>query len=295
MLAMDLGVFNKKAHEISNREALITSIIWISLAMAFSGLIWAIHGPQDFAKFQAAYWVEKALSVDNLFVFILVFGFFKIPKKYQHEVLFYGVLGAIIFRAIFIFAGVGIIELTQIPQHVFSLPAQHGPLNPIMFGFGIFLLYSGIKSWGEEKEEKPDISHSFGYRLVNKFFKVSKDFDGDKFFTIQNSIKMATPLFVALIIIELMDVVFHRAARSVHSLYFQYFRSSRASFVVFFARQFTQFVLQIALWPRDYSLVYRPQNDYRAVVSLRHHVFACVHRDNARGDGDLVNLFQYAF
>ena len=80
MLAMDLGVFNKKAHEISNREALITSIIWISLAMAFSGLIWAIHGPQDFAKFQAAYWVEKALSVDNLFVFILVFGFFKIPN-----------------------------------------------------------------------------------------------------------------------------------------------------------------------------------------------------------------------
>ncbi len=208
MLAMDLGVFNKKAHEISNREALITSIIWISLAMAFSGLIWAIHGPQDFAKFQAAYWVEKALSVDNLFVFILVFGFFKIPKKYQHEVLFYGVLGAIIFRAIFIFAGVEIIELTQIPQHVFSLPAQHGPLNPIMLGFGIFLLYSGIKSWGEEKEEKPDISHSFGYRLVNKFFKVSKDFDGDKFFTIQNGIRMATPLFVALIIIELMDVVF---------------------------------------------------------------------------------------
>ena len=110
--------------------------------MGFSFVIWWILGFDEFAKFQAAYWIEKSLSVDNLFVFILVFSFFKIPKEYQHRVLFYGVLGAIIFRAIFIFAGIGIINLTN-----FSVPFGTGHFNPILFIFGIFLLVAGVKSW----------------------------------------------------------------------------------------------------------------------------------------------------
>lgn len=209
MLVIDLGVFNKDSHEISNREALGFSLTWISLAMAFSGVIWFLHGFEDFAKFQSAYWIEKALSVDNLFVFILVFGFFKIPKKYQHKVLFYGIIGAIVFRAIFIFAGVELINHTHIPLDILSLPAQHYALNPIMLLFGIFLVYSGMKSAkGHDDEEKQDITQGWMYRTIGKFFKISPTLDGEKFITIKNGIKYLTPLAVALIIIELTDLVF---------------------------------------------------------------------------------------
>ncbi len=210
MLALDLGVFNKKAHQVSNREALMTSILWISLAMMFSAIVFATKGAESFAQFQAAYWVEKALSVDNLFVFILVFATFNIPKEYQHRVLFYGVLGAIIFRAIFIFAGVGLINSTYIPEKFFPdwLHIGHDGLNPIMFFFGLFLIYSGIKSWTDHGDEKPDVKNGFAYRMISKFFQISPDLDKEKFFTIKNGIKMATPLFVALIIIELTDLVF---------------------------------------------------------------------------------------
>lgn len=210
MLAIDLGIFNKKSHEISNKEALGFSLLWISLAMLFSGLIWYLHGPDDFYKFQAAYWVEKALSVDNLFVFILVFGFFNIPRKYQHKVLFYGILGAIVFRAIFIFAGVELINHTYIPMSWLTLPFQHDALNPIMLLFGLFLVHSGIKSWNAHShaEDDKDLSQSKMYQLINRFFKISPTLEDDKFVVVKNGVKMITPLFVALIIIELTDLVF---------------------------------------------------------------------------------------
>jgi len=127
MLLLDLGVFNKKAHEVSSKEAAIWSVVWISLAMAFSGVVYWVFNQdagghdlalEKFTQFQAAYWVEKALSVDNLFVFILVFGFFKVPKHLHHKVLFWGIIGALIFRAIFIFAGVEIINLTYLSQFI---------------------------------------------------------------------------------------------------------------------------------------------------------------------------------
>ncbi|UYW01067.1 hypothetical protein K5I29_11360 [Flavobacterium agricola] len=230
MLLLDLGVFNKKTHEVSNKEALSWSIVWISLAMVFSGIIyWFLDRPagttDNFSKFQAAYWIEKALSVDNLFVFILVFKFFKIPKAFQHKVLFWGVLGALVFRAIFIFAGVELINLTYLPA--FSIGDWHFNLsnhatesvnfvtneffrpNVILTVFGLFLVYAGIKSWGDHSDdEETDLSKNFGVRLVHKFYKVSPDFDGDKFFTIQNGVKMATPLLVAVAVIEITDLVF---------------------------------------------------------------------------------------
>ena len=123
MLLLDLGIFNKKAHEVTSKEATIWSVIWISLSMVFSGVVYWIFNQdaggheiavEKFTQFQAAYWVEKALSVDNLFVFILVFSFFKVPKHLHHKVLFWGIIGALIFRAIFIFAGVGIINVTYL-------------------------------------------------------------------------------------------------------------------------------------------------------------------------------------
>ena len=220
MLLLDLGVFNKKSHTISNKEALSWSIVWIALSMIFSGVVyWVLDKPygitDNFAKYQAAYWIEKALSVDNLFVFILVFKFFKIPKDYQHKVLFWGILGALFFRAIFIFAGVELIKLTYITLPFLGIDPETGEprqLNVVLFIFGIFLIIAGIKSWAsdnhDDEEEGADMSRNFGVRLVHKFFKVTKDFHGDKFFTVENGVKMVTPLFVALAVIEITDLVF---------------------------------------------------------------------------------------
>lgn len=217
MLLLDLGVFNKKTHTISNKEALNWTLVWIGLSMVFSGVIYFVldkpYGiTENFSKYQAAYWIEKALSVDNLFVFILVFKFFKIPKDYQHKVLFWGILGALFFRAIFIFAGVELIKLTYVTLPFLGTdPATGDPrqLNVILFVFGIFLIVAGIKSGMPSKEEEDqDLSKNLGVRLVHKFFKVSPNFDGDKFFTVQNGVKMVTPLFVALAVIEITDLVF---------------------------------------------------------------------------------------
>lgn len=230
MLLLDLGVFNKNAHVVSNKEALIWSIVWISLAMVFSGVIYfVLDKPQgitdNFSKFQAAYWIEKALSVDNLFVFILVFKFFKIPKQFQHKILFWGILGALFFRAIFIFAGVELIKLTYLPSFsigdwnfVLNDATAHADFstktffrpNVVLTVFGVFLVIAGIKSWSsssDEGEEK-DMNKNLGVRLVHRFFKVTNEYDGDKFFIVRQGVKYATPLFVALAVIEITDLVF---------------------------------------------------------------------------------------
>lgn len=217
MLLLDLGVFNKKSHTISNKEALSWTLVWITLSMVFSVVVyWVLdkpHGITDnFSKYQAAYWIEKALSVDNLFVFILVFRFFKIPKEYQHKVLFWGILGALFFRAIFIFAGVELIKLTYVTVPFLGTDAAGDPrqLNVVLFVFGIFLIIAGIKSWSSDDHdgEEGDLSKNIGVRIVHKFFKVTKDFDKDRFFTVRNGVKMVTPLFVALAVIEITDLVF---------------------------------------------------------------------------------------
>lgn len=216
MLLLDLGVFNKKTHVISSKEATIWSIIWISLSMVFSGVVYYIFNQdtgghelaiEKFTQFQAAYWIEKALSVDNLFVFILVFAFFKVPRELHHKVLFYGIIGALIMRAIFIFAGVEIINLTYLPA--FELFGKSVQINVVMTLFGLFLVYAGIKSWGGgDEDEEEDFSKTAGAKLVKRLYKVSDNYDGDKFFTIQNGIKMATPLLVVVAVIEFTDVLF---------------------------------------------------------------------------------------
>ena len=271
MLLLDLGIFNKKAHEVSSKEATIWSIVWISLSMVFSGVVYCIFNQdagghavaiEKFTQYQAAYWVEKALSVDNLFVFILVFSFFKVPKHLHHKVLFWGIIGALIFRAIFIFAGVGIINVTYLSafltnesttfyviwslialaviglaikylrdEKIFLILAvlfgaallvginakylidvnqiNLPPINLVMTIFGLFLVYAGINSWGGgDDDENEDFSETAGAKLVKKFYKVSDNYDGDKFFTIQNGMKMATPLLVVVAVIEFTDVLF---------------------------------------------------------------------------------------
>lgn len=216
MLLLDLGVFNKKAHEVSSKEATIWTIVWISLAMVFSGVVYWVFNQdtgghdlaiEKFTQFQAAYWIEKALSVDNLFVFILVFGFFKVPRHLHHKVLFWGIIGALIFRAIFIFAGVGIINLTYLPEWVIFGTSVR--INVVMTLFGLFLVYAGIKSWGGgDDDDEEDFSETAGARLVKRFYKVADNYDGDKFFTVQNGIRMATPLLVVVAVIEFTDVLF---------------------------------------------------------------------------------------
>ncbi|MNJ95003.1 Inner membrane protein alx [compost metagenome] len=208
MLLLDLGVFNKKSHTVTNKEAIAWSLVWISLSMIFSGVIYYYMGIEKFSQFQSAYWIEKALSVDNLFVFILVFGFFNVPKENHHKVLFWGIIGALVLRAIFIFSGVGLIKLTYLPEMV--ILGYTLKINIVLTLFGIFLIYAGIKSWfaKDDDDADKDFNKSPGAKVVNKFFNVSKNYDGDKFFTIENGKKLATPLLVVVGVIEFTDLLF---------------------------------------------------------------------------------------
>jgi len=216
MLLLDLGVFNKKSHIVTSKEATIWSVVWISLSMVFSGVVYYVFNQdagghdlaiEKFTQFQTAYWIEKALSVDNLFVFILVFSFFKVPRELHHKVLFWGIIGALVMRAIFIFAGVGLISVTYLPE--MSIFGKEVNINIILTLFGLFLVYAGVKSWGSsDDDEEQDFSKSAGAKLIRKFYKVSDKFEGDKFFIIQNGIKVATPLLTVIAVIEFTDLLF---------------------------------------------------------------------------------------
>lgn len=211
MLLLDLGIFNKKSHIVSNKEAAIWSLVWIGLSMIFSVFIYIVtnenSGLEKFAQFQSAYWIEKALSVDNLFVFILVFGFFNVPREYHHKVLFWGILGALVMRAIFIFSGVGLINVTYLPE--MSVFGKSVSINLLLTFFGGFLIYAGIKSWfADDDDDEKDFSKSTGAKFIYRFFKVSKEFDNDKFFTMENGVKVATPLLVVVGVIEFTDLLF---------------------------------------------------------------------------------------
>ncbi len=208
MLLLDLGMFNKNSHAVTNKEAIIWSIVWISLSMGFSGVIYYFMGVEKFSQFQSAYWIEKALSVDNLFVFIMVFGFFNVPKENHHKVLFWGIIGALVLRAVFIFSGVELIKLTYLP--VMNIFGHDMEINVVLTIFGLFLIYAGIKSAfaDDDDDEEKDFSTSPGARVVHRFFKVSKNYDKDNFFTIENGIKMATPLLVVVGVIEFTDLLF---------------------------------------------------------------------------------------
>ncbi len=198
MLALDLGVFHRKAHEVSFKEASAWSVVWVSLAIAFNvGFYYyaASKFPADVAwtlslEFFTGYVVEKALSVDNIFVFVLVFGYFAVPLKYQHRVLFYGILGALFFRAIFIGAGSWLMQF-----------------HWIIYIFGGFLIITGIKMMViGDKEMNPEKNPVI--RLFKRLVHVTGEYHGQKFFVVINNAVHATPLFVALLFIELTDIVF---------------------------------------------------------------------------------------
>lgn len=191
MLIMDLGVFNKKAHEIKTKEALIWSAVWIGLAGVFAGLIAHWFGSEKALQFVTAYVMEKSLSVDNLFVFIMIFSYFKIGKLYQHKILFWGILGALIMRAIFIALGIQIIE----------------SFHFVIYIFGAFLIVTAIKMLFESKEEI-EFERKLIVRMLKRIMPISKEMDGGKFLTMKNAKRAATPMLVALLMIEFTDLVF---------------------------------------------------------------------------------------
>jgi tellurite resistance protein TerC len=190
MLALDLGVFHRKSHEVSFKEALSWSVVWIALALAFNVFILYRFGKARAIEYLTGYIIEKSLSIDNIFVFVLLFSSFNVPTAYQHKVLFWGVIGALGMRAVFIFAGVSLIER----------------FHWIIYVFGVFLIYTGFKI-AMEKGTKMDMANNKALRLVRRLIPVSEQYYGDKFF-IRNGKFLATPLFLVLILVEITDLIF---------------------------------------------------------------------------------------
>ena len=187
LLSLDLYLAHRHPGKISIKSALIQTAMWISVALVFGVWVFIQHGADASGSYYAAYVIEKAMSVDNLFVFILLFSMFSIPEEYQHKALFYGVFGAIIFRAIFVVAGSALLE----------------KIDFMMYFFGILLVFLAFKTaFGH------DSGDSKTAKWVCNHFKVSPELDGDRFFTKHNGIRMMTPLFACVIAIELTDLVF---------------------------------------------------------------------------------------
>ena len=203
-LALDLGVFNKTPHIISTKEAGKWTAIWITLSFLFSGVIYWLYETNYIAnpdnlqpttaaiKFITGYLIELSLSIDNIFVIAIIFAAFKIPQKYQHRVLFWGILGAIIFRGLMIFFGVMLINKFTWMTYI----------------FGAFLIYTAMKMLFNGDEEQFEPKKSFIYKLLKKVMPISNHIDKEHFFVKRKHITAATPLFVALVVIEVMDVVF---------------------------------------------------------------------------------------
>lgn len=223
-LLYDQGYLNKKSHVVSLKEAIWSSIFWIGSAMIFSGVIFYVYsqdsaeiGMEKFLQFQSAYWIEKALSADNLFVFILIFKQFGVADSVKHKVLTWGILGAVLLRGIFIFVGVGLINLTYLPS--FHLFGEDVRINVVLSIFGAWLLWMGLKTGldklRDSEDDEDDYKESFAVRVTNKLFKgrVLSGYEGDKFFvekltTGGKVVKYATQLLVVVVVIELADLVF---------------------------------------------------------------------------------------
>lgn len=191
MLALDLGVFHRKSHVVKIKEALGWTAVWVTLALLFGAGVWHYKGSQSGLEFLTGYVIELSLSVDNLFVFLLVFAYFKVPTEYQHKVLFWGILGALAMRLVFIGAGIALIER----------------FHWILYIFGAILVISGVKMCLEkDKEVHPEKNPIL--RWMNALIPMTKHYDGGKFFTRIDGKRHATPLFAVLIAIETTDLVF---------------------------------------------------------------------------------------
>src|SRR5918993_4745692 len=191
MLALDLGILNRKAHAITYKEAATWSAVWVSLAMVFAALVFWQRGSLTGKEFLAGYLIELSLSVDNLFVFLLIFSYFKVPAKYQHRVLFWGVLGALVMRMTMIAIGATLVER----------------FHWILYIFGAFLIYTGFRMLRQDEghanpEDNPLV------RFATRLIPITRHYEGEKFFTVVNGKKMGTLLLLVLVIVEVSDLVF---------------------------------------------------------------------------------------
>jgi tellurite resistance protein TerC len=210
MLMVDLGVFHRKAHVLSMREATIWSIVWVVVALVFNAIVWVWLGHQKALEFFTGYLVEKALSADNIFVFAVLFNYFAVPPEYRHRVLFWGVLGAIVFRLTFILAGTALLK----------------KFHWVVYIFGIIVIVSGIKLL-MRKDGEIDPERNPVLRLARCFLPITPNYHGQKFFVRLNGKFMATPLALVLLVVESTDIVF--AVDSIPAI----FAITRDPFIVF--------------------------------------------------------------
>lgn len=190
-LFVDIGIVNRKSHAPTRKETILWSIVWVSIALAFNTFIYFQFGLQHAKLFLTGYLIELSLSVDNLFVFLLIFTFFKVPKKFQHRVLFWGIMGALVMRMIMIFAGAELVER----------------FHWIIYVFGAFLVYTGLKMFqgGDDNFEPHE---SAIVKLTTRYVRITKHYEGDKFFTVVNGVRTGTLLLLVLIVVEFTDLVF---------------------------------------------------------------------------------------
>ena len=215
MLSLDLGLFNRKAHTIKYKEAWIWSAAWVSLAMIFAGLVFYYQGNVRGFEFLTGYLIELSLSVDNLFVFLLIFSYFKVPPQFQHRVLFWGVMGALVMRLTMIFIGAALISR----------------FHWIIYIFGAFLVYTGIKMFRhDEIDIQPDQNPVV--RFVTRFLPIARHYEGDKFFTTIDGKRTGTLLLLVLIVVEVTDLVF--AVDSIPAI----FAITKDTFIVYTSKVF---------------------------------------------------------
>jgi tellurite resistance protein TerC len=216
MLIFDLLAVHKTAHVITFKEAAIESAVWISIGLAFGLVMLWWQGGQAATEYYAGFLIEKSLSVDNVFVWAVIFSFFAVPKQYQFRVLFWGIFGALVLRAVFIFAGVSLIE----------------KFDWILYVFGAFLLYTAFKIARHDETKQVDYNKNIAMRMVRRLVPTTDQYDGQKLFTVVNAKRVATPLFTVLVLIEATDVVF--AVDSVPAI----LAVSRETFIVFASNAF---------------------------------------------------------
>lgn len=192
LLAIDLGVFNKKAHRISIKEAGIFTALWVSLGLLFNLGLYLWAGPKAGLEFLTGYLIEYSLSVDNIFVFVLIFSSFGVPEKYQHRVLFWGILGALIMRGGMIALGTTLIA----------------SFHWIIYVFGAFLVFAGVRMFFAEEEETVDLENNAVLKFMRRVLPVSREYDGGNFFTRENGRRLVTPLLLVLGLIEVTDLLF---------------------------------------------------------------------------------------
>ncbi|MGE3974394.1 MAG: TerC family protein [Bdellovibrionales bacterium] len=191
-LAIDLGVLNRKSHKMAFKEAATWTSIWVALALGFNGAIYYFLGSQSAVEFLAGYLIEQSLSIDNLFVFIMLFSYFKVPDKYQHKILFWGIIGAVVMRAVFIATGIKLI-------HHFEW---------VLYLLGGMLVLMGLKMLRKKADEEHQPEKNIIIRLLKKVLPISDQYDGGNFLTVKNGKRMGTPLLLVLVAVETTDVVF---------------------------------------------------------------------------------------